>query len=127
MSDKFNQKVTQMGKEAFKEVADHLQSYITDEKRDYPRDTVRRKGVGKTGRLAGSPRDVVDTGELRDSFKVTDESSGNKVRIKVEWTADHAGYVYAGHGDVPPYPWVHKGLRDIDWQELLKRKFNEVK
>ena len=116
-----------MGTEAFNEVADHLQSYITEEKRDYPNTTVRRKGVGITGRMAGSPRDVVDTGELRDSYKVSDESSNNKVRIRVEWTADHAGYVYSGHGDVPAYPWVNLGLRDIDWQELFRRKFNEVK
>ncbi len=127
MSEKFSQAMRKMGTEAFNEVADHLQSYITEEKRDYPNTTIRRKGVGITGRIATSPRDVVDTGELRDSFKVSDESSGNKVRMRVEWTADHAGYVYSGHGDVPSYPWVHLGLRDIDWQELFRRKFNEVK
>jgi len=127
MSNKFNEGMKKVATEAFKEVADHLQSYITEEKRDYPRETIRKEGVGITGRFASSPRDVVDTGELRDSFRVTDESSGNKVRIKVEWTADHASLVYSGHGDVPAYPWVHLGLRQVDWQELFKRKFNEVK
>ena len=126
MSDKLSKTIKQMATEAFKEVADYTQSYITEEKRDYPRDTIRQKGVGITGKFASSPRDVVDTGKLRDSFKVSDESSENKVRIKVEWTADHAGYVYAGHGEVPSYPWVQKALREIDWQELFKRKFNEV-
>lgn len=126
MSERLITAIKEMGREAFKEVADYSQSYITEEKRDYPRTTFRREGRGITGRVASSPRDVVDTGKLRDSFKVSDESSENKVRIKVEWTADHAGYVYAGHGEVPSYPWVQKALREIDWQELFKRKFNEV-
>lgn len=126
MSEKFSNAVREMAKNSFEEVAEHLQAFITDEKRDFPRTTIRKEGVGKTGKIANSPRDVVDTGELRDSFQITDESSDNKVRIKVEWTADHAGFVYSGHGEVPPYPWVHLGLREIDWRELFKRKFNEL-
>lgn len=125
-ADKFKKAVSQMAKESFKEVSDHLQTYITDEKREYPRTTIRQEGVGVTGKIATSPRDVVDTGALRDSFEVSDDSSNNKVRIKVEWTAEHAAKVYSGENNIPPYPWVQMGLREVDWHKLFLEKWKDI-
>jgi hypothetical protein len=123
---RFKKAVGNMAIESFKEVGEGLQSYITEEKREYPNVTIRREGVGVTGKIAASPRDVVDSGKLRDSFNVTDESTNGKVRVKTSWDAPHAEIVYTGHGNVPSYPWVQLGLREVDWQKLFKRKWEEV-
>lgn len=123
---KFKKAVQQMAKESFKEVGNYLQTYITEEKREYPNLTIRNKGVGVTGKVAGSPRDVVDSGELRDSFKISDVSSGDKVKIRVEWTADHALLVYSGTSKTPPYPWVQMGLREVDWKQLFLDKWEKL-
>jgi hypothetical protein len=126
MKNNFNITLQKIAKEVFNEVGEHLQSYITEEKRVYPRTTIRRQGVGVTGKIADSPRDVVDSGELRDSFKVTDESNNNKVRVKIEWTAKHAELVYMGTSKIPAYPWVHKGLRDINFQNTFLDKIKKL-
>jgi hypothetical protein len=124
--DKFKSAATQMAKESFNEVGNHLHTYITEEKREYPNVTIRNKGVGVTGKVAGGLRDVVDNGELRDSFKISDESSGEKVKIIAEWTADHASLVYSGTDKIPPYPWVQIGLREIDWKQLFLAKWEKL-
>jgi Bacteriophage HK97-gp10, putative tail-component len=124
--DKFKSAVKRMAEESFNEVGNHLQTYITEEKREYPRTTIRQEGVGLTGKIATTPRDVVDTGKLRDSFQMTTEASDNKVTVKVEWTADHAALVYSGTDKIPPYPWVQLGLREVDWRRLFLEKWKEV-
>ena len=124
--NKFSEAVKKMASESFNEVANNLQTFITEEKREYPRTTFRQEGVGMTGKIATTPRDVVDTGALRDSFNVTEESSSNKIKITVSWDADHAMKVYSGENNIPPYPWVHLGLREVDWRNLFLQKWNEV-
>lgn len=95
--------------------AEEMQSLIVEEKRVFPRETIRRQGVGVTGKVAGSPRDAVDTGELRDSLEVRTNKTQTSVRVEARWSADHAEDVYFGSNDVPPYPWVDMVLHRKNW------------
>lgn len=107
-------------------IGEEMQLYLTEERRNYPRTTIRREGVGVTGKIARSPRDVVDTGELRDSFKITIERNSEYITIIIiSWESEHAYNVYFGHGNVPPYPWIEYALRRIDLDKLVEEAFNE--
>ncbi|MGA1433128.1 MAG: hypothetical protein ACO32T_05050 [Candidatus Nanopelagicaceae bacterium] len=61
-------------KQAFLEMSEGFgetcQSNISDTRWQWPRTTVR-----KSGAVVDSPRDIVDTGELRNSYEVKYESS----------------------------------------------------
>ncbi|MBZ9753004.1 hypothetical protein K7W42_19380 [Deinococcus sp. HMF7604] len=48
----------------------------------------------RNGEVAGSPRNVVDTGELRDSQQPARYTS--PLNAVIEWTADHAAATYLG-------------------------------
>ena len=123
--DRFKLALLNTGNQVFENVADHLQSQIIEEKRDYPRVTVRRYGRGITGKIANSPRDVVDSGKLRDSFEVVTIISGAKVKTAVQWNTPYAEIIYSGHGIVPPYPWVQIGLRSVYWSTLFKEGWDD--
>lgn len=101
------------------DAANYMQTYITEEKRVYPRVTVRKKGVGITGQIAGSPRDVVDEGKTRDSFDVTIEYQGRSVTVTAKWDSGKEKYIYFGTDKQDPYPWVTLALRQLD----LKKNF----
>jgi hypothetical protein len=60
-SEDFAQAFTEMA-EGFGEKA---QEIIETQMWEWPRETVRQNGT-----VAGSPRDIVDTGELRDSYSI---------------------------------------------------------
>lgn len=121
--NQFRTRVGQMAIASFKEASDFAQSFLTEEVREFPRETVRKQGVGKTGKFAGSPRDVVDTGALRDSYTATEGYAGSEIRLDVIWDAPHAELVYSGTGQIPPYPWVQLSQREFDWEESLKRNW----
>lgn len=105
------QRVSQLVAEEFSEV---LQSQLTDEVREYPRTTIRSVGRGKTGKVAGSPRDVVDTGELVDSFEFNFEINPRILLAVYTWSADHAAKVWFGEGNIPPYPWTEIASQSFD-------------
>lgn len=121
--NKFKKAMEAMAKDTFVEVGEYLQTYITEEKRDFPNVTVRQYGVGLTGKLASSPRDVVDSGQLRDSFSQT-IFTGGTLKVATQWDAPHSILVYTGTKSIPPYPWVNIGLREVDWQSLFKRNWH---
>lgn len=120
---KIKQVMIAMATAVYNDVEDILQDRIIEEKRtDYPNMTVRRYGRGITGKIAGSTRDVVDSGSLRDSKQSKIESNSNKVKFTIEWLASHASFIYAGTANQPPYPWVHLALReDIDWKQIFEK------
>ena len=117
MSD-FIKSQKEIFKMAAKELADYMQTYLTEEKRTYTRPngddspTIRQYGRGVTGKIAGSPRDVVDSGDLVNSydFAVT-EDSPTTIEVTAKWTAPHAERVFTGTDKIPPYPWVYLALR----------------
>lgn len=65
-SENFNQSFLEMS-EGFGE---NCQSNISDSRWQWPRTTVRKNGA-----VVDSPRDIVDTGELKNSYQVQYESS----------------------------------------------------
>ena len=106
------------------DAGNHMQTYITEEKRDYPNVTVRQIGAGVTGKVAGSPRDAVDRGDLRDSFDVEVVYEGKVTIVKVEWSAEHAEYVYFG-GNQPPYPWITLALQQMNLEKEFWRNWEK--
>lgn len=120
---KIKQVMIAMATAVYNDVEDILQDRIIEEKRTgYPNMTVRRYGRGITGKIAGSTRDVVDSGSLRDSKQSKIESNSRKVKFTIKWMASHASFIYAGTANQPPYPWVHLALReDIDWKQLFEK------
>lgn len=81
-----------------------------------------RVTVRQSGQVVGSPRDIVDTGKLRDSLNVTDV--GN-THVRYEYQEDYAGLVHQGFDGVgkagqpenyPARPWV---TTTVDENDLL--------
>ena len=98
-----------------------MQEQITQENRVYPdRITKRKEGVGVTGKIAHNPRDVVDTGELRDSFVQSENYLPSRVICRTEWTADHAQFIFYGTNKQPAYNWIKQGLRRFDMEKQFK-------
>lgn len=112
------------------EFAQEINFQIEDTKWNWPRETVR-----KNGSVVGSPRDIVDTGELKNSQFIEDNSDTHKV---VGYTADHAALVHEGYQverndgtvtDVPARPFIDTAIEDYNpieaYSEILKGKLNE--
>lgn len=118
--EKFRKVVRAMATGTFNEFSEFAQSFIVEEKREFPRNTYREYGAGVTGKYAGSPRDVVDSGQLRDSYKQQYQYSSTMCKLLLQWSASHAMKVYAGEGFIPPYPWVLLAMRVFDWEKSLK-------
>lgn len=122
---KLRKTIREAGTKTFTKFADFAQSFIVEEKRDFPRNTYRDFGVGVTGKFAGSPRDVVDSGKLRDSKEVKITYNPLMMKMILQWTASHAEKVYVGEGIIPPYPWVALALREFDWEKEFKDSWAE--
>jgi len=120
--------------EAFGEVvgefAQEINFQIEDSKWTWPRETVRQNGS-----VVSSPRDIVDTGELKNSQFIEDVSDVYKV---IGYTADHAALVHEGYQiernngtvtDVPARPFIDTAIEDYNpieaYSEILKEKLNE--
>jgi hypothetical protein len=112
------------------EFAQEINFQIKDTKWNWPRETVR-----KNGGVVGSPRDIVDTGELKNSQFIEDVSDVYKV---IGYTADHAALVHEGYQierndgtvtDVPARPFIDTAIEDYNpieaYSEILKEKLNE--
>lgn len=112
------------------EFAQEINFQIKDTKWNWPRETVR-----KNGSVVGSPRDIVDTGELKNSQFIEDVSDIYKV---IGYTADHAALVHEGYQverndgtvtDVPARPFIDTAIEDYNpieaYSEILKEKLNE--
>lgn len=58
----------------------------------------------------GAPRDIVDTGKLRDSLQIKTTFLQTKVQFQVAYTAPYAAFVHYG-GMIKPYG--NKNARDV--------------
>lgn len=112
------------------EFAQEINFQIEDTKWTWPRETVRKNGT-----VVGSPRDIVDTGELKNSQFIEDVSDTYKV---ISYTAEHAPLVHEGYEierndgtvtDVPARPFIDAAIEDYNpieaYSEILKGKLNE--
>ena len=79
--------------------------------------------IRKDGSSASSPRNIVDTGKLKSSKKLTTKFGSTQVRYEVKYTADYAGIIHWG-GYITPYgrggtttylpgrPWIQLVFRE---------------
>lgn len=116
---KFKKEAERIASKGFGKVADVMQDQIIEEKRDYPRTTIRRYGRGVTGKIADSPRDVVDSGDLRDSFNKEVAIEGNTIVFTASWNTPYASLIYLGTSQQPSYTWVDNVVQTINWQTIL--------
>lgn len=98
---------------------------ITSIKWEHPRDTVR-----SNGQKVGSPRDIVDSGKLRDSQQPPKFSQGGTT-ASIEWTAEYALYVHEGvtyqNGtSTPPKRWTESALAMVNDNGDIQDAFNEA-
>lgn len=80
---------------AFAEVGQDLAQVIRE---DFDHPIWQWRGITrrKSGERAGSPRNLVDTGDLRDS-QVLNIGTANEIQLR--WTASYAARVFLGEGN----------------------------
>jgi hypothetical protein len=83
---------------------------IEQDKWGWPNETHRRNGS-----VVGSPRDIVDTGELRDSLRLEPVSP---TEVIYSYDCNHAiivhqGATLKGGGKIPPRPWVDAAAAEL--------------
>ena len=83
---------------AFAETGQDLSQAIQEDF-EHPIWQWRRATKRKSGEIAGSPRNIVDTGALRDS-QVLDIARVGEIQIR--WTAPYAARVFLGDGRSAP-------------------------
>jgi len=97
------------------EFAQEITYQIRDPKWQWPRETRRQNGM-----IVGSPRDIVDTEELKNSQFIEHISDTDKI---IGYTAEHAPYVHEGYQieradggitDVPARPFITTAVEDYD-------------
>lgn len=100
------------------EFATEITFQIDDPKWNWPRETRR-----KNGEIVTSPRDIVDTQELKNSQFVENVSETYKV---IGYTAPHAELVHEGYQiersdggvtDVPARPFIDTAIQDYNLLE----------
>jgi len=104
--------------ETAKELNESFHQSIIDPKWQWDRVTVRR-----SGEVAGSPRNIVDLGTLRDSqdFKITANTA------LYTWSVPYSLYVQYGYTTksgtvVAGRDWVEDGLSAIDLGKIFAKK-----
>lgn len=75
----------------------------------------------KSGEVVDSPRNIIDTGELRDSLSQENET----LKRTYNYTADHAGEVHEGYTTLsgiekPARPWTERAREEfIDLEQTM--------
>lgn len=118
--DKIINRLKSTAKLVFNDLGYHAQSYITEPKREYPNTTIRRYGVGITGKIASSPRDMVDSGRVRDSFSTDSIDSNSGLTVYFSWDAPYLEFQYTGTDKIPPYPFVNLAISSFDIEKSFK-------
>ena len=87
---------------------------------DWPRATERgkhrsKKSRDKDPRIIGSPRDIVDTGSLRESISVSAGlNKSNRGSVSFVWNAPYSAAVLKGYKKKQQWPardWIAKALK----------------
>lgn len=117
--------------EAFGEANDKFeeeaQREITSPKWDWPNETLR-----KNKEIAGTKRDIVDRGQIRDSY--TRSKNRSSTEFTHSWTADHAmanheGAKFRDGRETPARPWTEKPVEQFEgnFDAIAKVKLERVK
>ncbi|MDJ0579098.1 hypothetical protein [Crocosphaera sp.] len=101
------------------EFSQQQQEEIKSEKWDWPRVTHRIQGVGRTGQVASSPRDIVDTGELLDSLEINFINPHHAIYY---WQSQHAIFVlmgqrYSNGTETPGRNWIESAMEEYSLLE----------
>ena len=112
---KINRAIAKAFQKTSIELANASQDAI--ESKIYPWDTATLR---KNGSVVTSPRDIVDTGELRDSL----ELDIGKRRTNLTWDVDYAIQVHEGYArrdgsEAPARPWTVVAIESIDLAEVF--------
>lgn len=99
-----------------------FQEAIASDRWEWPRETLRQNKD-----LVGSPRDIVDTGELYDSLVISRTSNA----ADYTWEADYAAIVHDGattkNGtELPARPWTKIGLEECDAVGIMQQQLNKL-
>jgi hypothetical protein len=105
-ADKLLARSTQILEEFAPIIAEEARRQISLVQWDWTRGTLRFRSIGGLGTPSGKgvyvqpgPRDILDTGNLRDSQQAPVVENG---RLSIEWTAPYSGVVLRG-GDYGDY------------------------
>ena len=103
-------------------IGDEFQDQIESEKWAWTDKTTKRRN----GRDAGNPRDIVDTGELRDSQEGPAVADGG-LSQGFKWTAPYAalvqqGYIGRGGASIPKRDWVAGALKALPFSQFIARR-----
>lgn len=79
--------------------------------------TTRRRN----GEVVSNPRNIVDTGELRDSLYIEVEKS----RASISWEADHAAHVFIGDVGKPGRAWTDLTMSEIEYENGVRQLFRD--
>lgn len=112
-SYKLNQAIIQAFHYVVNEFAQTTTEMIDAEMWEWPRPTIR-----STGQIATSPRDIVDTGHLRDSQVV----GIHRNEAEVAYPVHYAAYVHEGTSNTPPRPFFFAAIEEVDWEKMLARE-----
>lgn len=110
---KLNQAISKAFRQTVQDYAAQCQEELRTPKWDWPGETERQNGE-----TVGSPRDIVDEGELADSQQEPQfTESDSEIVGTIEWTSDHAAVVFTGLVDAqdvyPGREWTLAALQDL--------------
>jgi hypothetical protein len=92
-----NAQINQAFENACRQFGEEHQNAISSKSYSWGRTTKR-----KNKSIAGSPRDIVDTGALKKSYAFIRTSS---TRFELRWNAKHASTVFHGKANYPSRNW----------------------
>lgn len=112
--------------QTFHRTADRFGKALNDamEAKVYEWDTITFR---KSGEIAGSPRDIVDTGYLRDSrYDISKVNQRDYV-----YSADYARDVLEGYVDTwgnskPGRNWVATAVESENWAEVYREEWRNI-
>ena len=105
-----------------KELDQKLDHQFFNSKWEWPRLTRRRNG-----QIVGSPRNIIDTGELLNSKQGPTPVYGGKIGRRWTWNTPYASLVKNGYisrtGEiVPARDWIRAALRELPFGEGIYKR-----
>ncbi len=125
LAAKFARKLLNCYRLLFLAIALAAQEQLKEEERNYPHLTIREFGRGKTGKIAGETRDVIDSGSLYNSYWYKFLANTKSCKGEFGFEEDYASTIYLGHlsgwgYEVEPYPWVEIAVDKLDLEAMFK-------
>ena len=108
-----------------KELDQKLDHQFFESKWEWPRLTRRR-----SGQLVGSPRNIIDTGELLNSKQGPTPVGGGKIGRRWFWNTPYAslvknGYISSRGEVVPARDWILAALRELPFGENIYKRLKK--